>query len=173
MSDTTDSTEQIQSTPDAGGRGQLVNDGGDATLLLHEGTVQEHCQIQRTCVLQLMKDSISLAAIKLTRMAPVFMGFTTKFRRDEMRFLMKKSECLPKGIHQFCDSSDDEECRRDNLKNFYERYEIDLIAHQTLPTSVQLCSFSVNMETGFLVLTTKFVHTLLSDQGNADRFDSF
>ena len=37
MSDTTDSTEQMQSTPDAGGRGQLVNDGGDATLLLHEG----------------------------------------------------------------------------------------------------------------------------------------
>ena len=38
MSDTTDSTEQTQSAPDAGGRGQLVNDGGDATLLLHEGT---------------------------------------------------------------------------------------------------------------------------------------
>ena len=38
MSDTTDSNEQVQSTPDADGRGQLVNDGGDATLLLHEGT---------------------------------------------------------------------------------------------------------------------------------------
>ena len=53
------------------------------------------------------------------------------------------------------------------------RYEIDFIADQMLPASVQPCSFSVNMETGFLVLTTKFVHTLLSDQGNADRFDSF
>ena len=38
MSDTTDSTDQMQSKPDAGERGQLVNDGGDATLLLHEGT---------------------------------------------------------------------------------------------------------------------------------------
>ena len=38
MSGTTDSTEQLQSTPDADGSGQLVNDGGDATLLLHEGT---------------------------------------------------------------------------------------------------------------------------------------
>ena len=38
MSDTTDSTDQMQSTPDAGGRGQLVKDGGDATILLHEGT---------------------------------------------------------------------------------------------------------------------------------------
>ena len=31
MSDTTDLTEQMQSTPDADGRGQLVNDRGDAT----------------------------------------------------------------------------------------------------------------------------------------------
>lgn len=31
MSDTSDSTEQMQSTPDAGGRGQFVDDGGDAT----------------------------------------------------------------------------------------------------------------------------------------------
>ena len=38
MSDTTDSTEQMQSTPDADGRGQLVNDGGVATLVVHEGT---------------------------------------------------------------------------------------------------------------------------------------
>ena len=28
----------MQSTPDACGRGQLVKDGGDATILLHEGT---------------------------------------------------------------------------------------------------------------------------------------
>ena len=38
MSDTTDSTEQMQSTPDAGGRGKLVNDSRNATLLLPEGT---------------------------------------------------------------------------------------------------------------------------------------
>ena len=37
MSDTTDSTDQMHSTPDAGERGQLVDDGRDATLLLHEG----------------------------------------------------------------------------------------------------------------------------------------
>ena len=70
-----------------------------------------------------------------------------KFRRDEMRFLMKKSKCLPEGIHQFCDGGDGEECRRDTLKDLYEttniheaigyyntRYEIDFIADQTLPT---------------------------------------
>ena len=28
----------MQNTPDAGGRGQFVKDGGDATLLQHEGT---------------------------------------------------------------------------------------------------------------------------------------
>ena len=41
MCDTTDSTEQVESAPDADGRCQLVNDGGDATLLLHEGTELE------------------------------------------------------------------------------------------------------------------------------------
>ena len=94
-----------------------------------------------------MKDSISLAAIKLTRTAPVLMGITMKFRRDEMRFTMKKTKCLPRGIHQFYDSIDDEECRRDTLKDLYEttnipeaigyyntRHEIDFIADQTLLT---------------------------------------
>ena len=32
MSDTADSTEQVQSTSDADGCGQLANDGGDATI---------------------------------------------------------------------------------------------------------------------------------------------
>ena len=38
MRDTTDSIEQMQSTPDAGEHGQFVDNGGDATLLSHEGT---------------------------------------------------------------------------------------------------------------------------------------
>ena len=76
------------------------------------------------CALQLMQDSISLAANKLTRTAPVFMGINMKFRRDEMRFFMKKSKCLPENIHQFYDSSDDEECRRDTLKDLHETTNI-------------------------------------------------
>ena len=71
-----------------------VDDGKDVTLLMHKGIVQEVASNKDgtlpnpennknpvfKCVLQLMKDSISLAAIKLTRTAPVFMGITMKFR---------------------------------------------------------------------------------------------
>ena len=60
------------------------------------------------------------------------------------------AKCLPKGMHQFYDSSDDEECMRDTLKDFHEttnipeaigyyntRYEIDFITDQTANGSAQ------------------------------------
>ena len=81
MSDTTDSTEQMHVTPDADGRDLLVNDGGDATFLIHKGTeleamlddaetlldLENSANLVIKCLLQYMKDSISLVASKWTR----------------------------------------------------------------------------------------------------------
>ena len=88
MSDTTDSTEQMHTVPGTDGCAPFVDDGKDVTLLMHKGTVQEVASNKDgtmsnpesnknpvfKCALQLMKHSISLAAIKLARTAPVFMG---------------------------------------------------------------------------------------------------
>ena len=83
MSDTTDSTEKMHLTPDADGRDQLVHDGGDATLLIREGTELETMLDNEVtlpdpensatpvikCVLQWVKDSISLVAKKWARIS--------------------------------------------------------------------------------------------------------
>merc|ERR1712107_457911 len=76
-------TEQMLTVPGADGCDQLVDDGGDATLLMHKGTELEAAfakdgtlpdpesttNPEFKCVLQLVKDSISLDATKWTRMA--------------------------------------------------------------------------------------------------------
>ena len=81
MSDTTDSTEQMHLTPDADRRDQLVNDGGDATILIHQGSELEavldnaetltdpenSANLVMKSLSQWMTDSISLVARKWIR----------------------------------------------------------------------------------------------------------
>merc|ERR1711964_206790 len=76
-------TEQMMTVPGADGCDQLVDDGGDATLLMHKGKEFEEkyakdgslpdpettTNPEFKCVLQLLKDSIPADATKYTRMA--------------------------------------------------------------------------------------------------------
>jgi len=76
-------TEQMMTVPGADGCDQLVDDGGDATLLVHKGKELEAKYAKDKslpdpsstdnpefkCVLQLLKDSIPADATKYTRMA--------------------------------------------------------------------------------------------------------
>merc|ERR1712003_61321 len=55
-------TEQMMTVPGKDGCDQLVDDGGDATLLIHKGK-------EFKCILQLLKDSIPADKTKYTRMA--------------------------------------------------------------------------------------------------------
>merc|ERR1711990_479844 len=76
-------TEQMMTVPGKDGCDQLVDDGGDATLLMHKGTwVEEKFakdgslpdpmstdNAEFKCILQLLKDSIQVDKTKYTRMA--------------------------------------------------------------------------------------------------------
>merc|ERR1711878_200440 len=76
-------TEQMMTVPGADGCDQLVDDGGDATLLIHKGKEFEAKyakdkslpdpsstdNAEYKCILQLLKDSIPNDATKYTRMA--------------------------------------------------------------------------------------------------------
>merc|ERR1712038_2015313 len=76
-------TEQMMTVPGADGCDQLVDDGGDATLLIHEGKQYEEAfakdgslpdpastdNAEFKVILQLLKDSIPLDKTKYTRMA--------------------------------------------------------------------------------------------------------
>jgi len=76
-------TEQMMTVPGADGCDQLVDDGGDATMLVHKGKELEAKYAKDKslpdpsstdnpefkCVLQLLKDSIPADATKYTRMA--------------------------------------------------------------------------------------------------------
>merc|ERR1711876_40153 len=76
-------TEQMMTVPGADGCGQLVDDGGDATLLMHKGKEFEAKfakdgslpdpsstdNPEYKCILQLLKDSIPADKTKYTRMA--------------------------------------------------------------------------------------------------------
>merc|ERR1712232_217531 len=76
-------TEQVMTVPGADGCDQLVDDGGDATLLIHKGKefVEKFAKdgslpdpastdnAEFKCVLQLLKDSIPVDKTKYTRMA--------------------------------------------------------------------------------------------------------
>merc|ERR1712066_338917 len=76
-------TEQMMTVPGADGCDQLVDDGGDATLLIHKGKEYEEKfakdgtlpdpnttdNAEMKCILQLLKDSIPADPTKYTRMA--------------------------------------------------------------------------------------------------------
>merc|ERR1739836_367277 len=76
-------TEQMMTVPGADGCDQLVDDGGDATLLIHKGKEYEEkfakdgtlpdpqstTNPEYKCILQLLKDSIPADKTKYTRMA--------------------------------------------------------------------------------------------------------
>merc|ERR1711876_69365 len=76
-------TEQMMTVPGADGCDQLVDDGGDATLLIHKGKEFESKyakdgslpdpsstdNAEYKCILQLLKDSIQVDKTKYTRMA--------------------------------------------------------------------------------------------------------
>merc|ERR1739844_529502 len=76
-------TEQMMTVPGADGCDQLVDDGGDATLLIHKGKEYEEAfakdgslpdptstdNAEFKVILQLLKDSIPLDKTKYTRMA--------------------------------------------------------------------------------------------------------
>merc|ERR1712223_76833 len=76
-------TEQMMTVPGADGCDQLVDDGGDATLLMHKGKEYEEKfakdgslpdpastdNAEFKCILQLLKDSIQEDKTKYTRMA--------------------------------------------------------------------------------------------------------
>merc|ERR1739836_28514 len=76
-------TEQMMTVPGADGCDQLVDDGGDATLLIHKGKELEEKfakdgslpdpastdNAEFKCILQLLKDSIAADKTKFTRLA--------------------------------------------------------------------------------------------------------
>merc|ERR1711904_217884 len=81
-------TEQMMTVPGADGCDQLVDDGGDATLLIHKGKEFEEkyakdgslpdpnstTNAEFKCILQLLKDSIPADKTKYTRMAKACHG---------------------------------------------------------------------------------------------------
>merc|ERR1712070_453479 len=81
-------TEQMMTVPGKDGCDQLVDDGGDATLLIHKGKEFEEKyakdkslpdpastdNAEFKCILQLLKDSIPADATKYTRMAKACHG---------------------------------------------------------------------------------------------------
>merc|ERR1712190_593333 len=81
-------TEQMLTVPGADGCDQLVDDGGDATLLIHKGKELEEkyakdgtlpdpqstTNPEFKCILQVLKDSIQVDKTKYTRMAAVCKG---------------------------------------------------------------------------------------------------
>merc|ERR1711881_271107 len=81
-------TEQMMTVPGADGCDQLVDDGGDATLLIHKGKEFEEKfakdgslpdpastdNAEFKCILQLLKDSIPADKTKYTRMAKACHG---------------------------------------------------------------------------------------------------
>merc|ERR1719331_923836 len=81
-------TEQMMLVPGKDGCDQLVDDGGDATLLVHKGKELEEkyakdkslpdpnstTNPEFKCILQLLKDSIQVDPTRYTRMAKVIKG---------------------------------------------------------------------------------------------------
>merc|ERR1719395_289895 len=81
-------TEKALTWPDGSGMDQIVDDGGDATLLLHEGKKFEEAyakdksmpdpastdNAEFKCVLQLIRDSIPADPTKWTRMSKIVKG---------------------------------------------------------------------------------------------------
>jgi len=81
-------TEQMMTVPGADGCDQLVDDGGDATLLVHKGKELEAkfaadgslpdpastTNAEFKCILEVLRDSIKVDKTKYTRMAAILKG---------------------------------------------------------------------------------------------------
>merc|ERR1712038_920441 len=103
-------TEQMMTVPGADGCDQLVDDGGDATLLIHkgkeyegkfakDGTLPDPASTDNPefkCILQLLKDSITVDPTKWSRMAKVVRGVSeeTTTGVHRLREMATKGELL-------------------------------------------------------------------------------
>merc|ERR1712032_107608 len=103
-------TEQMLTWPGADGADQIVDDGGDATLLIHKGKEFEEkyakdkslpdpestTNPEFKCILQLIKDSIPLDATKWSRMAKTCRGVSeeTTTGVHRLKEMAKKGELL-------------------------------------------------------------------------------
>merc|ERR1712051_549997 len=103
-------TEQMMTVPGADGCDQLVDDGGDATLLVHKGKEFEGKfakdgslpdpnstdNAEFKCILQLLKDSIPADKTKYTRMAAKLKGVSEETTTGVMRLkeMAAKGELL-------------------------------------------------------------------------------
>merc|ERR1712217_221811 len=103
-------TEQMMTVPGADGCDQLVDDGGDATLLIHkgkefeekfakDGTLPDPASTDNAefkCILQLLKDSIQVDKTKYTRMAAYVKGVSeeTTTGVHRLKEMAKKGELL-------------------------------------------------------------------------------
>jgi len=103
-------TEQMLTVPGADGCDQLVDDGGDATLLMHKGTELEAAfakdgslpdpesttNPEFKCVMQLVKDSIQVDPTKWTRMAKFCKGVSEETTTGVLRLkeMAAKGELL-------------------------------------------------------------------------------
>jgi len=103
-------TEQMLTVPGADGCDQLVDDGGDATLLIHKGKEAEAkfakdgslpdpastTNPEMKCILQTLKDSIPIDATKYTRMAAQCKGVSEETTTGVLRLkeMAAKGELL-------------------------------------------------------------------------------
>jgi len=103
-------TEQMMTVPGADGCDMLVDDGGDATLLIHKGKEFEDKyakdkslpdpastdNAEFKCILQLLKDSIPVDATKYTRMAKACHGVSeeTTTGVHKLKEMVTKGELL-------------------------------------------------------------------------------
>merc|ERR1711978_826337 len=103
-------TEQMMMVPGHDGCDQLVDDGGDATLLVHKGKHFEEKfaadgslpdpnssdNPEFKCILQLLKDSIQVDKTKYTRMAAILKGVSEETTTGVMRLkeMAAKGELL-------------------------------------------------------------------------------
>ncbi|CAE7727820.1 SAHH [Symbiodinium sp. KB8] len=103
-------TEQMMTVPGADGCDQLVDDGGDATLLIHKGKEFEEkfakdgslpdpsstTNAEFKCILQLLRDSIQVDKTKYTRMAAKCKGVSeeTTTGVHRLREMAAKGELL-------------------------------------------------------------------------------
>jgi len=103
-------TEQMMTVPGADGCDQLVDDGGDATLLIHKGKEYEEkyakdgslpdpnstTNPEFKCILQLLKDSIPADKTKYSRMAACCKGVSeeTTTGVHRLREMAAKGELL-------------------------------------------------------------------------------
>merc|ERR1712038_586225 len=103
-------TEQMMTVPGADGCDQLVDDGGDATLLIHKGKEYEEKfakdgslpdpastdNAEFKCILQLLRDSIPVDKTKYSRMAKKCRGVSeeTTTGVHRLKEMAKKGELL-------------------------------------------------------------------------------